>query len=152
MTGRAQATELVRDKGSLESIIADHKRASCLRRKIFSALRAALERVPNSRNCRASWARSRSIETKRSRECAVLMELGACHECASRSNLAFRVDFCSQIHRVRIFCGGQADLCRAVNRVRGRCACKDEVLARAKGADDPPEEMPERHNHGKNCI
>ena len=35
------------------------------------------------------------------------MELGACHECASGSNLAFRVDFCSQIHRVRIFCGGQ---------------------------------------------
>jgi hypothetical protein len=31
-------------------------------------LRAALERVPNSRNCRASRARSRSIETKRSRE------------------------------------------------------------------------------------
>jgi hypothetical protein len=25
MTGRAQATELVRDKGSLESIIADHR-------------------------------------------------------------------------------------------------------------------------------
>jgi hypothetical protein len=36
------------------------------------------------------------------------MELGACHECASGSNLAFHVDFCSQIHRVRIFCGGQA--------------------------------------------
>jgi hypothetical protein len=35
------------------------------------------------------------------------MELGACHECASGSNLAFHVDFCSQIHRVRIFCGGQ---------------------------------------------
>jgi hypothetical protein len=34
------------------------------------------------------------------------MELGACHECASGSNLAFHVDFCSQIHRVRIFCGG----------------------------------------------
>jgi len=27
-----------------------------------------------------------------------------------------------------------------------------EVLARAKRADDPPEEMPERHNHGKNNI
>src|SRR6516162_7598413 len=27
-----------------------------------------------------------------------------------------------------------------------------EVLARAKRADDPPEEMPERHNHGKNSI
>jgi TetR/AcrR family transcriptional repressor of nem operon len=27
------------------------------------------------------------------------MELGACHECASGSNLAFHVDFCSQIHR-----------------------------------------------------
>src|SRR6516164_2728836 len=61
----------------------------------------------DSRNCSTSWARSRSIETKRSRECAVLMELGACHECASGSNLVFRVDFCSQIHRVRIFCGGQ---------------------------------------------
>src|SRR6516225_5142431 len=35
------------------------------------------------------------------------MELGACHECASGSNLAFHVDFCSQIHCVRIFCGGQ---------------------------------------------
>src|SRR6516225_5876596 len=27
-----------------------------------------------------------------------------------------------------------------------------EVLAGAKRADDPPEEMPERHNHGKNSI
>ena len=36
------------------------------------------------------------------------MELGACHECASGSNLALHVDFCSQIHRVRILCGGQA--------------------------------------------
>src|SRR5215472_4455634 len=80
---------------------------SCLRRKIFSALRAALERVPNSRNCRTSWDRSRSIETKRGRECAVLMELGACHECATGSNLVFREDFCLQTHRVRIFCGGQ---------------------------------------------
>jgi Transposase IS66 family len=38
------------------------------------------------------------------------MELGACHERASGSNLAFHVDFCSQIHRVRIFCGGQPGL------------------------------------------
>jgi hypothetical protein len=29
---------------------------------------------------------------------------------------------------------------------------EDEVLAGAKRADDPPEEMPERHNHGKNLI
>src|SRR5215472_2511979 len=29
---------------------------------------------------------------------------------------------------------------------------EDELLAGAKGADDPPEEMPERHNHGKNVI
>jgi len=29
---------------------------------------------------------------------------------------------------------------------------EDEVLAGAKKADDPPEEMPERHNHGKNII
>jgi hypothetical protein len=29
---------------------------------------------------------------------------------------------------------------------------EDEVLAGAKRADDPPEEMPERHNHGKNII
>jgi len=29
---------------------------------------------------------------------------------------------------------------------------EDDVLARAKRADDPPEEMPERHNHGKNII
>src|SRR6516165_8886590 len=27
-----------------------------------------------------------------------------------------------------------------------------EVLARAKRADDPPEEMPERHNHDRNNI
>src|SRR5215469_7425271 len=29
---------------------------------------------------------------------------------------------------------------------------EDEVLARAKRAGDPPEEMPERHNHCKNTI
>ena|SRR6516162_959002 len=29
---------------------------------------------------------------------------------------------------------------------------EDEVLAGAKRADDPLEEMPERHNHGKNII
>src|SRR5215468_7054324 len=29
---------------------------------------------------------------------------------------------------------------------------EDEVLAGEKRADDPPEEMPERHNHGKNLI
>ena len=29
---------------------------------------------------------------------------------------------------------------------------EDEVLAGAKRADDPPEEMPERHNHDKNNI
>ena len=29
---------------------------------------------------------------------------------------------------------------------------KDELLVGAKRADDPPEEMPERHNHGKNTI
>src|SRR5215469_16984695 len=29
---------------------------------------------------------------------------------------------------------------------------EDEVLAGAKRADDPPEEMSERHNHGKNII
>jgi len=29
---------------------------------------------------------------------------------------------------------------------------EDEVLAGAKRAEDPPEEMPERHNHGKNII
>ncbi len=58
--------------------------------------------------CERTWARSRSIETERSSEGAVLMELGACHECASGSNLALHVDFCSQIHRVRILCGGQA--------------------------------------------
>ena len=28
---------------------------------------------------------------------------------------------------------------------------EDEVLAGAKRADDPPEEMSKRHNHGKNC-
>ena len=29
---------------------------------------------------------------------------------------------------------------------------EDEVVAGAKRADDPPEEMPERHNHSKNII
>jgi hypothetical protein len=29
---------------------------------------------------------------------------------------------------------------------------EDEVLARAERAGDPPEEMSERHNHGKNII
>src|SRR5215469_7710498 len=29
---------------------------------------------------------------------------------------------------------------------------EDKVLAGAKRLDDPPEEMPERHNHGKNII
>src|SRR5215472_8244236 len=29
---------------------------------------------------------------------------------------------------------------------------EDEVLAGAKRAVDPPEEMPEQHNHGKNTI
>jgi hypothetical protein len=29
---------------------------------------------------------------------------------------------------------------------------KDEVLAGAKSAHDPPKEMPERHNHGENNI
>src|SRR6516165_2238828 len=28
---------------------------------------------------------------------------------------------------------------------------EDEVLAKAKRADDPPKEMSKRHNHGKNC-
>src|SRR6201998_1831176 len=47
------------------------------------------------------------MKTKRSTECVVLMGLGACHGCASGSNLAFHLDFRPQIHRVRIFCGGQ---------------------------------------------
>jgi len=29
---------------------------------------------------------------------------------------------------------------------------EDEVFARAKRAGDPPEEMPERHNHGRDII
>jgi hypothetical protein len=29
---------------------------------------------------------------------------------------------------------------------------EDEVLTGAKRAEDPPEEMPERHDHGKNII
>jgi hypothetical protein len=29
---------------------------------------------------------------------------------------------------------------------------EDEVLAGAERADDPPEEMPEQHNHDKNII
>src|SRR5215472_15224679 len=58
----------------------------------------------------------------------------------------------------------QNSLCRAVNRLRGRCACKASSCRRRakfsrtrsprerKRADDPPEEMPEPHNHGKNII
>ena len=52
------------------------------------------------------------MKTKRSRECTVLIGLGACHGCASGSKLAFHVDFRPQIHRVRIFCGGQVILFR----------------------------------------
>ena len=56
----------------------------------------------------------------------------------------------------------QNSLCRAVNRRRGRCACRarqlltqsqvfeDEVLPGTESADHPPDEMPERHDHGKN--
>jgi hypothetical protein len=29
---------------------------------------------------------------------------------------------------------------------------QDEVLPRTESADHPPEEMPERHDHGKNLI
>ena len=29
---------------------------------------------------------------------------------------------------------------------------EEQVLAGEKRADDPPEEIPERHNHGKNII
>jgi len=47
------------------------------------------------------------MKNKRSTECAVLMGLGAWHGCASGSKLAFQLDFRPQIHRVRIFCGGQ---------------------------------------------
>ena len=55
----------------------------------------------------------------------------------------------------------QNSLCRAVNRRRGRCACRgqqlltesqifeDEVLPGTDGADHPAEEMSERHDHGK---
>src|SRR5215472_2757768 len=55
-------------------------------------------------------------------------------------------------------------LVQGSNRVRGRCEGQNEqlptesqvfegeVLEGAKRADDPPEEMPERHNHGKNII
>jgi len=52
------------------------------------------------------------MKIKRSTECAVLMELGACHGCPRGCNLAFHVDFRLQIHRVRIFCGGQPILGR----------------------------------------
>jgi hypothetical protein len=58
----------------------------------------------------------------------------------------------------------QNRLCKAVNRPRGRCACKsqpwltqsqvfeDEVLPGTESADHPPEEMPERGRDGKNLI
>jgi hypothetical protein len=56
----------------------------------------------------------------------------------------------------------QNSLCRAVNRRRGRCACRtsnwrrshvfeDEVRPATERTDQPAEEMSERHDHGKNC-
>jgi len=55
----------------------------------------------------------------------------------------------------------QNSLCRAVNRRRGCCACRasncresqvleDEVLPELESADQPAEEMSERHDHGTN--
>jgi hypothetical protein len=56
----------------------------------------------------------------------------------------------------------QNSLCRAVNRRRGRCACRasncptesqvfeDEVRPATERTDQPAEEMSERHDHGKN--
>jgi hypothetical protein len=60
----------------------------------------------------------------------------------------------------KVFNATQNSLCRAVNRRRGRCAhsqqlptqsqvLEDEVLAGTESADHPPEEMPERHDHGR---
>ena len=77
-------------------------RASCLRRKMFSALMAALERVPSRRNRRASLARARRSETKQVKGWAVLMGLGACHGYAGRNNPHF-LRICDQILRVPIF-------------------------------------------------
>ena len=65
------------------------------------------------------------------------MELGACHECASGSNLAFHVDFCSQIHRVWIFCGG---LPHGVVESRKQAIAIGLSEARKKGAKVPRKE------------
>jgi hypothetical protein len=57
----------------------------------------------------------------------------------------------------------QNSLCRAVNRVRGRCvykasSCRRRAkFSRTRSSRERkeltiPEEMPERHNHGKNII
>jgi hypothetical protein len=68
-----------------DAAISDRVRSAC-------PSSAGIARVFNFKMAhenQTSWARSRSIETKRSREGAVLMELGACHECAGRSNCVF---------------------------------------------------------------
>ncbi len=58
----------------------------------------------------------------------------------------------------------QNNLCRAVNRRRGRLACRakqlltesqvfeDEVFPGTTSADHPAQEMPEKHDHDKHFI
>ena len=43
-------------------------------------------------------------------------------------------------------------MCKATQLPTESQVFEDEVLAGAKRADNPPEEMPERNNHGKNII
>jgi len=43
-------------------------------------------------------------------------------------------------------------VCKATQLPTESQVFEDEVLAGAKRAEDPPEQMPERHNHGKNII
>ena len=57
----------------------------------------------------------------------------------------------------RTTCTGQLIDCEAVVGAKravadGSQVFEDEVLAGAKRADNPPEEMPKRNSHGKNII
>jgi len=68
MTGRAQATELVRDKGSLESIIADHAvpgnldRLKAFRTRVTRLWRRTL--LARSQKHRLTATRMYSLETR----------------------------------------------------------------------------------------
>src|SRR5208283_769685 len=72
------------------------------------------------------------------------MELGACHECASGSNLAFHVDSCSQIHRVRIFCGGQVVATAAEQTLLAEVVALRAILLNALYKLAPQEDLTDR--------